>query len=233
MAIKITITRIKSKTLSIINSQFLTIKLRFYHIKIKVVFYVNRSIITQRISMNNKITFIILSSLISLSIYAKNEITSNTSSYTTIEQKDCRTLDSDGVGSIQACEPFEDITVKVIEGDLRQSIILTREGKEYNLNFWSIISPMFSYLGNKIEWRHELEKPKNLKGMIVRFEASDNFDNLDKHSSYLVVSKITKDNMCVVAKVAPSEEQNKVARKILDSNKSLPCLKEFDANQTK
>lgn len=176
--------------------------------------------------MNNKITFVILLLLSSLLLQAKEKnVFLNMSSYTSIAEQDCITLNSDNMGSIQECEPFLDIKVKVIEGDLRQSIVLMRKGKEYDLNFWSIVSPMFSFLGQKIEWRHQLDKPKKLKGMIVRFEASDNFENLDKTSSYLVVSKISKDKICVVAKIAPSEHQNKIARKILDAKKVLPCLK--------
>jgi len=176
--------------------------------------------------MNNKITFVILLLLSSFLLQAKEKTSIvNTSSYTSIAEQDCITLNSDNMGSIQECEPFLDIKVKVIEGDLRQSIVLMRKGKEYDLNFWSIVSPMFSFLGQKIEWRHQLGKPEKLKGMIVRFEASDNFENLDKTSSYLVVSKISKDKICVVAKIAPSEDQNEIARKILDSKKVLPCLK--------
>ncbi len=180
-------------------------------------------------SMNKKITFVIFSLLIFFILEAKErDIARNSSSYTSIAEKDCQTLDSDDVGSIQECESFNDIRVKVIEGDLRKSIVLIRQHREYNLNFWSIVSPFFSFLGDKIEWRHEIGHPEKVKGMIVRFEASDNFNNFDKTSSYLVVSKITKNKICVVAKVLPSENQNEIARKILDRKKVLPCLKAYE-----
>jgi hypothetical protein len=61
--------------------------------------------------------------------------------------------------------------------------------------------------------------------MIVRFEASDNYEDLDKVSSYLVVSKIREDEICVIAKVLPQANQNEIARSILDSKEDLPCLK--------
>ncbi len=181
--------------------------------------------------MNKIITFMILLLLTTLILQAEEASSMNTSSYTSIEQKDCITLDSDNMGSVQECEYFSDIRVKVIEGDIRQSIILTRNKKEYDLKFWSTISPDFSSLGLKIEWRHELGKSKNLKGMIVRFETSDDYENLDEVSSYLVVSKITKDEICVVAKVLPQHEQNQVARDILDIKKELPCLKELKKDE--
>ncbi len=180
--------------------------------------------------MNKKIIFMMLLMLTSFIIKAdvdEKEVVMNSSSYTSIDQKDCITLDSDNMGSIQECESFGDIGVKVIESDIRQSIILTRNNKEYDLEFWSTVSPAFSSLGLKIEWRHELDKPKNLKGMIVRFEVSEDYDNPDHVSSYLVVSKITEDNICVIAKVPPQANQNAIARKILDANEELPCLKDL------
>ena len=159
-------------------------------------------------------------------VNAEDKVTSNyTSSYTSIEQKDCITLDSDDLGSIQECEPFNDIKVNVLEGDIRQSISLTRDEKEYELEFWSTVSSGFSTLGSKIEWRHEISNPKKPIGMIVRLDVNDDPDDLDHVSSYLVVSKITLENICVVGKVFPQEHQNEVARKMLEESKELPCLK--------
>ncbi len=176
--------------------------------------------------MKKKITFIILFLLSSLLIQAEEKtISINTSSYTSIDQKDCVTLDSDNMGSVQECESFAGIGVKVIEGDIRQSIILTRNNKEYDLVFWSTVSSDFSSLGLKIEWRHELEKPNKLKGMIVRLEASDDYEDLERVSSYLVVSKIKEEEICVIAKVLPQANQNEMARNILDSEEDLACLK--------
>lgn len=173
-----------------------------------------------------KVTFtlgIIYASLMLQPLLAKQFIF--TSSYTSINQKDCMTLDSDNLGSIQECEPFAHIGVKVIEGDIQQSIILTRNRKEYVLDLTGIIGSRFSLLGSKIEWRHELGKPENLKGLIVRFEVSHNHEQLEDVSSYLLVSKVLNDEVCVVAKVVPQNYQAKRAREILDSQQSLPCIK--------
>ncbi|HHS93472.1 MAG TPA: hypothetical protein ENK82_08990 [Campylobacterales bacterium] len=174
--------------------------------------------------MKKKITFVLLLFMVLLLQASEEEPLMLTSSYTSIDQKDCVTLDSDNMGSIQECEPFGEIGVKVIEGDIRQSIVLTRDMDEYNLDFTGVVSSLFSSLGLKIEWRHELGKPENVKGMIVRFEASDDYEKPDNTSSYLVVSKISKDEMCVVAIVAPQKNQNELARKVLESTKALPCL---------
>jgi hypothetical protein len=181
--------------------------------------------------MNKKITFtlgIIFTTLLLKALPEKNLML--TSSYTSIDQRDCVTLDSDNMGSVQECESFGHIGVKVIEGDIRQSIILTRNKNQYNLDFTGVVSSAFSSLGLKIEWRHELGKPENVKGMIVRFEVSDNYEDLEKVSSYLIVSKIIKDEMCIIAKVLPQNHQNKRAREILDTQRTLPCMKRLNSN---
>jgi len=178
--------------------------------------------------MKNKITFIVFFTMLALffSLLNAEEIDSKfTSSYTSIDEKDCLTLDSDDLGSIQECESFSDIRVKVVEGDIRQSIILTRNSKEYILNFQSTVSPSFSTLASKIEWRHESGNMKSLKGMIVRLEVSNNEENLEATTSFLVVSKITSDEICVIGKILPQDKQNEVARKMLDNSENLPCLK--------
>jgi len=180
--------------------------------------------------MKNIITFITFITIITMNLsplHANEKNNSNfTSSYTSIDQKDCLTLDSDNLGSIQECEPFNDIKVKVIEGDIRQSISLTRDKKEYDLEFWTTVSAGFSSLGSKIEWRHQIGNPLKLVGMIVRLDVNEDSDDLDNMTSYLVVSKITQETICVVGKIMPEKRQNELAREMLDSVKELPCLTE-------
>ena len=176
--------------------------------------------------MNKKITFITISIIFFSSLIYAEEFNSQeyTSSYTSIDEKDCITLDSDDLGSIEECESFGDIRVRVIEGDIRQSITLTRQNREYILNFKSIVNTSFSTLGTQIEWRHKKGKPENLKGMIVRLDVNDDPDDLDKITSYLIVSKITPNNICIVGKIFPQPKQNELARAMLDAKEELPCI---------
>ena len=148
----------------------------------------------------------------------------NSSSYTSIEQKDCITLDSDNIGLVQECESFENIGVKVVVGDIREGIILTRKGREYDLELLSTFKNIFSSFGSKLEWRHTLTNAKNIKGVIIPLNMSDDSEKLDETSTYLVVAKITADKICVVAKIAPQKEQDEIAREILDTDEGLPCL---------
>ena len=146
------------------------------------------------------------------------------SSYSSIESRHCRLLESHRMGSTQSCPSFRGIKVNVIEGDLRQTINLIRKDKEYPLNLWSKISPAFSFLGTKIEWRHTKGKPRDIKGIIVRFNASEDFDNSAKTTSYLAVVKINAKTMCVVGKIAPQAKQNQKARNMLDRSHNMPCF---------
>jgi len=176
--------------------------------------------------MKKTVTFTILLFLMVSITWAKDKTGSlNTSSYTSIEQKDCVTLDSDNIGLVQECEAFEDIGVKVIVGDTRKSIILTRDERAYELAFLLMFKSLFSSFGSKLEWRHRLANTKEIKGVIIPINMSEDVENLEKTTSYLVVTKITKEKICVVAKIAPQKDQHEIAREVLDTDEDLPCLK--------
>jgi len=146
------------------------------------------------------------------------------SSYTSVKEKDCTTLETHEAGSVQSCPKFGDIKVKVIEGDLRQSITLNRNGTDYPLNFWETVSANWSELGPKIEWRYKTGKSGNPVGIIVRLNVSENPEKPQKKTSYLVVSKITTDNICVVGKVSPQAKQNQKARTMAEQSADMSCL---------
>jgi hypothetical protein len=146
------------------------------------------------------------------------------SSYSSIESRHCKLLESDSMGNLQACPSFRGIKVNVIEGDLRQTINLIRRNKVYPLNLWSKISPAFSFLGTKIEWRHSKGKPRDIKGIIVRFNASEDMSDAAKTTSYLAVVKINAKTICVVGKIAPQAKQNQKARNMLDRSLNMPCF---------
>ena len=65
--------------------------------------------------------------------------------------------------------------------------------------------------------------------MIVRLDVNDDPDDLDKITSYLIVSKITPNNICIVGKIFPQPKQNELARAMLDAKEELPCLKKTKA----
>jgi hypothetical protein len=171
--------------------------------------------------MKKIVKLILLSTLLlSASSYAANF----DSSYTSIAEKDCKLIASNEHESSQSCPKFGIIEVNVGEFDLRQSLFLHRNGKDYPLNFWNSVTPNFSTLGKKIEWRHTKGNPNDIVGMIVRLNVSENTKNPRKTTSYLVVSKISKNEICVVGKLTPQKKQNEHARKMAEQSSKMPCL---------
>jgi len=163
---------------------------------------------------------VILWSLLPMSIFAKDSIQS---AYTSIDSKDCMILSHHISGGTFICESYENIEVEVIEEDLRQSITLIRDKKRYPLELWSSVSPSFSFLGNKIEWRFPKKSKHKPIAMITRYNVSVG-EYLEQTNSYLAVVKITNNEMCVVGKVKPQRKQNLLAREMADRAESLNCI---------
>jgi hypothetical protein len=166
--------------------------------------------------------------LLSLQLPASLQAASHyESSYTPLSEASCRTIDVDetSISTRQQCPGFGKYGVFVTETDLRQSITLTRDGREYPLDFWRTVSPAWSILGNLVEWRHTRSNHGNPVAMIVRLNVSENPVAPDEMSSYLVVSRISDTGICVVGKIPPVKngQQNRMAREMADNAASLPC----------
>lgn len=148
------------------------------------------------------------------------------SQYTSIDEKHCKTLNSDDHYSVQSCPGFAGIEVKVEDVDLRQSITLVIDNKDYPLNFGQTTNHHFNELGSMIEWRYPVKQPKTITSMIVRMNVSENPDKPEKVTSYLIVTKIMKNNACVVGKISPQSDgsQNNKARLMADNAANMGCL---------
>ena len=146
-----------------------------------------------------------------------------TSRYTGLNDKVCRELkstDEEGTSYEGECPGIAGYKLRLLEGYLRQSIdIVTPAKKTHQLQFWNI-SNAFSYIGPKVEWRLRGRTPIAL---IARFNASENPEDSSKVTSYLVVAKITKSEICVTDVVKPSRTQNLEARKAADDSAERPC----------
>lgn len=155
---------------------------------------------------------------------------SNQSVYTNLEAKFCRTIKSDSseTGDYQGrCPGVAGYALLVSEGDLRQNItVITPQRKQHSLDLWSVVSSAFSSLGPKAEWRMGKVKTKSIPvALIVRYNASENPDNPNKTTSYLVVTKITPTEICVTDRISPGPTANEDARRLADESATKPCLK--------
>ena len=182
--------------------------------------------------MNKKIAFMYL--LLALFFLGQTVVEANQkeshrdslyeSSYTSIAQKDCQTLESDNLGSIEECESFAGMTVVVIEGDIKQGIILTRDNKRYELNFRSVIPEEFIYLGLDLEWRYKYQEFDNPIAMIVRLDVNDDEEDMNKITSYSLISKITEKEICIVGKVKLEDNHKKLVHKMAEEAYKMPCV---------
>lgn len=155
-------------------------------------------------------------------------ISAQTSVYTDLDDKKCKTLESnpDEGGSYRGeCRGVGGFKLEVLEGDLRQSInVIFPNKKKSELDFWSKVSSAFSAVGPKAEWRVK-GKGKSAKpyALIVRYNANENPEKSEERTSYLVVAKITKDSACITDVIKPSSDQNKLAQKAADASANKPC----------
>ncbi len=151
--------------------------------------------------------------------------------YTDLNDKKCKTLISnpDEGGQYRGeCDGVGGYKLEVLEGDLRQTIdvVHKQSGGKWELNLWSTVSPAFSYLGEKAEWRVKTVNGKTRPiALITRFNASEDPEDSSKVTSYLVVTKFDGEFVCVTNIVKPMRKQNEKARQFADVAATKPCYK--------
>jgi hypothetical protein len=155
---------------------------------------------------------------------------SNQSVYTNLAPKYCRTVKSGGEQADSytgRCRGVAGYNLVVEEGDLRTNIkVVPPRGGEKSLDLWTVVSSAFSSLGPKAEWRMSRRGGKLVPvALIIRYNASENVEEPSKTSSYLAVTKITSQEICVTHKISPGPKANEEARLAADSAETKPCLK--------
>ena len=144
------------------------------------------------------------------------------SMYTGLADKDCKASSipvEDGYSGV--CPGVAGFTLELLEGDLRQTVnVITPDKKKHELELWSNVSNGFSSLGAKAEWRMKGKVPVAL---IMRYNASETPEDSSKITSYLVVVKISKTDVCIVDILKPSKTQNIEARKLADTPSKRVC----------
>jgi hypothetical protein len=146
--------------------------------------------------------------------------------YTSLEEKQCRSVKSPNTDEDDyeiRCRGAAGYTLVVSEGDLRQNItVVTPKGAKHSLDLWDVVSGGFSHVGPRAEWRLVKQKPVAL---IIRYNASENAEQPEKKSSYLVVTKITAEDICVTDKISAGANANEEARRAAGTAATRPCLK--------
>jgi hypothetical protein len=167
--------------------------------------------------------------MIPLALASGIVVAQHRSVYTPLTEKTCRTVKTEttGAGDYEGlCRGVSGYSLTLLEGDLRQNIIVnTPQGAKHSLDLWDVISGGFSHVGPKAEWRMSRQNGKLVpKALIIRYNASENPDNPNKHTSYLAVAKIPSTEICVTDKISPGANANTEARRAADSAANKPCL---------
>ena len=146
-----------------------------------------------------------------------------TSIYSDLTESKCRALESssDEGGSYRGiCPGVAGYKLEVTEGDLRQSLnVIAPNKKKYELNL-SNISGAFSNVGPRAEWRMKGKVPTAL---ILRFNANADPNDPSKVTSFLVIAKVTRSQICVTDVVRPGPLQNTEARRFANHAAARPC----------
>jgi hypothetical protein len=175
-----------------------------------------------------KLKVTLLAILITLACAATAAAQANQSIYTNLDGRQCRTLESNPNEAgyyLGRCPGVAGYKLLVEEGDIRQNItIVTPRGQKNSLDLWSVVGSSFSFVGKKAEWRVQRRGGKVVPvALIVRYNLS-NPEGSGKDTSYLTVSKITANRICVTHKISPSANANEEARRAADSAANQPCL---------
>ncbi|MEP6900814.1 MAG: hypothetical protein ABJA66_03630 [Actinomycetota bacterium] len=147
----------------------------------------------------------------------------NKSVYTPLTDNKCKiTPDLQIAGNMSGlCQGVANYKLQIAVDDERMSVsVIASAQKTFDLDFWGYFGN-FSQIGEKAEWRMNGKTPV---GLIVRYDVSDRGEG-NKPTSYLMISKISSTESCVVAIVKPGKNQNAEARKLADSASNKPCQK--------
>lgn len=163
---------------------------------------------------------LLIAAILVLAGYSHGQIKSI---YTDLIDTKCKTLelnDDEGGSYKGECAGTGQFKLHVIEGDLRQTVnVIDPNGREHELRFWEHFGA-FSAVGPKAEWRIKNKKPIAL---IIRLNVSENPEKPELNTSYLIVSKITKDQACITDIVRPMRSQNADARRLADTASTRAC----------
>ena len=151
--------------------------------------------------------------------------------YTSLKVEKCKTIkltSTEGGDYRGKCGGAGGYKLEVLESDLRQTInVIAPGGKKFELNLWSVVSNGFSSVGDNAEWRVVAKNGKTVPiALIVRFNASEDSADTSKITSFLVISKITSEEICVTDIIKSAADSNEAARKLADDSAAKPCRTE-------
>lgn len=182
-----------------------------------------------------KTNSIVFAALLSLG-FATAAQAKNQSVYTSLEVKDCITVESDEMLPederyidfyTSVCPSYGGYVLGVSGSDLRYSPHLSYQGTEIELPAFY----QFHETGAVVEWRYSLAskgefgKELKLSALIYRIYYSDYNEttNEERDTSALIVVRLNGKKSCVLGKIEAQKDMNVLAQKLAD-DASAKCI---------
>lgn len=147
--------------------------------------------------------------------------------YTDLDRRKCKTVadEHEGYSWTKLCPGVAGHRLQLLMGDERESLTVVKpDGTEHALEFWSTVSPAFSSVGPRAEWRvRRRGRRVEPYALIVRLNANENPEQR-RVVSYLVVVRLGPGRACVTEKIPPGPSANQLARRAADDAAAKPCL---------
>ena len=151
--------------------------------------------------------------------------------YTDLDREKCKTIEfeHEGYSWTKECRGVAGYKLRHLMGDERESItVVGPDGRQHPLEFWSTVTPAFSSVGPKAEWRVRRRGGRaEPYALIVRLNANEDPVAYQKLTSYLVVARLAPGKVCVTDRIAPGPRANELARQAADASADKPCLRPF------
>lgn len=125
------------------------------------------------------------------------------------------------------CPGVSGYSLLVENVDDRASVtVVTPSGRSHPLNYPGTISgTAFSHLGERAEWRVTRRDGSIIPiALVIRVNVQSSSSN--RPTSYLAVSKITQQRICVTNRINPSARANEQARRVADVSANRPCMRD-------
>jgi hypothetical protein len=149
------------------------------------------------------------------------------SEYTSLTQPFCKTqsVQVEGANSQQVCPGVHGFRLLLLDSDGRMSVtVVSPKGTRYPLDFWDKVTPHFSSVGKRAEWRiREQGAQTTPVAIILPLEISEDAETAAV-TSYLVVARIDPGKTCVVGKFKNDAGSRIEARNAADSAAKMNCL---------
>lgn len=148
--------------------------------------------------------------------------TDRASQFTSLAEKDCRTLEAnedEGGDWRGACPGIAPYSLELVSGDLRDDLVVVRGSAKTALAIPELVAHgAFDSLGETAEWRGKAGEMPDV--LVARVRVAD--DKGISDSGSLVIARLG-DRPCIVGVVPPMRDQSARARALADSK--LPaCL---------